>query len=42
VQEEMFKVDQKAKNTYRDVDGAGRLSNEIMVSFRWLNCPSGM
>ncbi|XP_017428992.1 homeobox-DDT domain protein RLT1 isoform X2 [Vigna angularis] len=32
--EEMFKVDKKAKNTYRDVDGAGRLSNEILVAKR--------
>lgn len=40
MQEEMFKLDQKAKNTYRDVDG--RLSNEILVSFRCLNFPSGM
>jgi len=33
VQEEMFKGDRKAKNTYCNVDGAGMLSNEIMVGF---------
>ncbi|RDX86693.1 Homeobox-DDT domain protein RLT1, partial [Mucuna pruriens] len=32
--EEMFKAGRKAKNTYHDVDGAGRLSNEIMVAKR--------
>ncbi|TKY57155.1 Homeobox protein NANOG [Spatholobus suberectus] len=32
--EEMFKGDRKAKNAYRDVDGAGMLSNEIMVAKR--------
>ena len=39
VQEEMFKGNRKAKNTYCDVEGAGMLSNEIMVGFRCLNCP---
>ncbi|XP_027330734.1 uncharacterized protein LOC113846537 isoform X5 [Abrus precatorius] len=32
--EEMFKGDRKTKNTYRDVDGAGMLSNEITVAKR--------
>ncbi|KAH1211588.1 Homeobox-DDT domain protein RLT1 [Glycine soja] len=32
--EEMFKGDRKAKNTYCNVDGAGMLSNEIMVAKR--------
>lgn len=32
--EEMFKGDRKAKSTYRDVDGVGMLSNEIMVAKR--------
>ncbi|KAG5053270.1 hypothetical protein JHK87_005468 [Glycine soja] len=32
--EEMFKGNRKAKNTYCDVEGAGMLSNEIMVAKR--------